>query len=54
MIKIKMTYKDLHEKEKAINELKKIFIVRNVSKEYIRAKGNDVYVDVDIKNVIIN
>lgn len=49
MVKIKMTYRDLQEKEQVMNELRKIFIVRNVSKEYIRPKANDVYVDVEIR-----
>lgn len=49
MVKIKMTYMDLEEKEQIIDELSKIFIVRNISREYIRPKANDVYVELEIK-----
>lgn len=49
MIKIKMTYKDLQEKEQALDKLRKIFIIKSISKEYARAKASDLYVDVEVR-----
>jgi len=49
MIKLTLTYKDLQEKEDAINKLSRLFVVKSISKEYKRAKGNDIYLIVDNK-----
>lgn len=49
MIKIKMTYKDLQEKEQALDKLRKIFIIKSISKDYTRSKASDVYVDVEVR-----
>ena len=48
LIKVKLTYRDLKEKEEALKALERIFIVKNISKEYSRKKASDVYVDLEL------
>lgn len=48
MIKLKVSYKDAEEKDKLIRELKNLFKVVNVSKEYDK-KGEYKRIYVDLK-----
>jgi len=48
LIRFKLTYRDLKEKEEAIKALERIFVVKNISKEYNRKKASDIYVDVEL------
>lgn len=48
MIKVKLTYKDLHEKNRLLDELKRTCIVKSISKEYPRSKATDIYIDLEL------
>lgn len=50
MVKIKLTYKDSQEREETLKALEQIFVVKKLSKEYIRNKAVDVYAELELKS----
>ncbi len=49
MVKITISYNNLHEKRKLFEGLKKFLIIKSISKEYERKSHKEVYVKGEIK-----
>lgn len=49
MIKLTMSYNDLHEKRKMMEGLKGILIIKSISKEYERKSHKEVFVKGELK-----